>query len=769
MKNIKVKNIEKFERKSIKLKAKLSPLLEELRKIEAEKIKVEERIKSLTQSIEDNKNVLELLKGKEEIIDYDKELKQVELKLIESFKKEKSLNNRIADLDKKIMKIREKLSLLRHSVGSSRINPVDVFLTDLVKDNKIEGFYGRVIDLIEFEEKFAYAIEAAAGSRLTYYVVENLDVAKKAIDYIKKAKLGRATFIPLQELKTQKPEKTNELLARNVVSLTVSLPNMEKLLDFVFSSTIIVDNFSKAKKLIGKHRIVTLDGELFEKTAVVSGGKGKGTIVAKKAIESLEKEMEETTQKRKDLISELSSLREQNSNLRSRKTYLENKKKETESLLKEMKKKEEKKKEIELYINKAKGELLKLKERLNELNIREGKLKPEINSLQEEIKREEELEERVFGKELSEREEQIKKKITAEENIKNIEEKLEEVKKKKVEIAKQTKSLIEKLEIENAELRKLEDAYRILSSEIVQLEEEFAKKEEEIKALVEKSREIEEKLRELSQKEKLIREGLRSAENVLNKIEVEKASLTTREEDLNEEFSKYESFVEVEGEEEKLKEELNSLEKELNEMGDINFAAKDLYYKLYDEVGEIKEKLDRLKIEKDKIIELIAEIDERKKQSFFSHLEKINKYFKELFKNITNFGEGSLYLDNPENPFESGLQMKLIRGNSEIPLESLSGGEQTIMALLFIFALQRANPSPLYVLDEVDAALDKLNSKRLAELLQNFSKESQMIVISHNDIVIGSADTIIGITKRDNVSKAVQIKAEDIKGKTNKN
>ena len=105
--------------------------------------------------------------------------------------------------------------------------------------------------------------------------------------------------------------------------------------------------------------------------------------------------------------------------------------------------------------------------------------------------------------------------------------------------------------------------------------------------------------------------------------------------------------------------------------------------------------------------------------------------------------------------------MKLTRNGKLIPMESLSGGEQTIMALLFIFALQYTKPSPFYVLDEIDAALDKLNSQRMAELIRNLSKTSQFIVVSHNDYVISKADVIVGIAKYKGSSKVSHLTLEE--------
>ena len=376
--------------------------------------------------------------------------------------------------------------------------------------------------------------------------------------------------------------------------------------------------------------------------------------------------------------------------------------------------------------------------------------------MEEELREALALEEKIFGEEMEEREKLIKKKVSLEERIKSLNEKLNALgEERKKSYDKLVKLRQEKAEISKAKTS-FEDELRILDAEITQLEDEFALKEEEIRELMRKSKVVEEKIRQLSKEEAALKESISKLEKALAKVDVEMAEVSTRLSSLKEELAKYE-YVIIEGDEATLSEELRRLEKELAEMGNINFAAKELYYRVYDEVGEIKEKLEKLKVEKDKIIELMAEIDEKKKYSFMSYFNAVNRHFKSLSAHIRGFGEAYLELENKEEPLEGGLTIKVIREGKEIPLESLSGGEQTLLALMFIFALQFAKPSPIYVLDEIDAALDKLNAQRMGELIKSLSRKSQFIVISHNDITISHADAAIGISKVQSTSKAVHL------------
>ena len=131
----------------------------------------------------------------------------------------------------------------------------------------------------------------------------------------------------------------------------------------------------------------------------------------------------------------------------------------------------------------------------------------------------------------------------------------------------------------------------------------------------------------------------------------------------------------------------------------------------------------------------------------------------EIFAQLTSKGEASLELENPEKPFEEGMDIKVrITGNKFLDIRSLSGGEKTLTALAFIFAIQEHSPSPFYLLDEVDAALDKHNAEKLAKLVAAYCKRAQYIVISHNDSVISNADCLYGVSMNEHgISKVTTL------------
>ena len=156
---------------------------------------------------------------------------------------------------------------------------------------------------------------------------------------------------------------------------------------------------------------------------------------------------------------------------------------------------------------------------------------------------------------------------------------------------------------------------------------------------------------------------------------------------------------------------------------------------------------------------MIEEIEQKKTGLFLETFNNLNDNFKSIFSNLSTKGNAHLELENPDNPLTTGIDIKVkVIGNKYLDIKSLSGGEKTLTALAFIFAIQEFKPAHFYLLDEVDAALDKANSELLSGLVSKYSSKAQYILISHNDGVINKADQIYGITMQDGVSKVVSLK-----------
>ena len=175
----------------------------------------------------------------------------------------------------------------------------------------------------------------------------------------------------------------------------------------------------------------------------------------------------------------------------------------------------------------------------------------------------------------------------------------------------------------------------------------------------------------------------------------------------------------------------------------------------------IKEKADIIEKEKQGVLKIIHEIDIKKKKTFLKTLTELNEIFSRNFSQISIKGQVYLELENKQNPFEEGfgVQIVLKTGHGKyFDVKSLSGGEQTLVALSLIFAIQELNPYCFYILDEIDAALDKRNSERLAGLLKKYMQKGQYIVITHNDEIITNASNLYGVSMHEGISKIVSLK-----------
>jgi len=185
----------------------------------------------------------------------------------------------------------------------------------------------------------------------------------------------------------------------------------------------------------------------------------------------------------------------------------------------------------------------------------------------------------------------------------------------------------------------------------------------------------------------------------------------------------------------------------------------EVYENIETEYKQLVEKRDKLLSEKQDVILMMQEIESKKKDIFMKCYKEIDRNFQKIFSHLTTKAEATLSLENIENPLEGGMDILVkLPGNKILDLKSLSGGEKTLTALAFIFAVQEHQPSSFYLLDEVDAALDKRNSEMLARLIEKYSEKAQYIVISHNDAIITGAENIYGVSMQEGISKVISLK-----------
>ncbi len=245
-------------------------------------------------------------------------------------------------------------------------------------------------------------------------------------------------------------------------------------------------------------------------------------------------------------------------------------------------------------------------------------------------------------------------------------------------------------------------------------------------------------------------------QNDINRYEIEKSTIEANLKNAQIEMSQF-------GEMEYIDDDASSLDKfyrktvdELNAMGPVNMKAIEEYEFFKNKFDEYKQKYEKITSEKAAVMSMIDTIEAKRMEVFYDCLKTVGMHFSNLFKLMTS-GEGSLDLEDPSK-LESGLMIQATpQGKRMLNIDSMSGGEKTLTALAFLFAIQHYKPAPFYVLDEVDAALDKENSKKIADLIKTLSKDEQFIMITHNDQTIKYGDRVYGMTMDRGESKILGI------------
>lgn len=330
---------------------------------------------------------------------------------------------------------------------------------------------------------------------------------------------------------------------------------------------------------------------------------------------------------------------------------------------------------------------------------------------------------------------------------------------------KERKSLFEAGEIKKYQTQKeqLEDGAAKIDEELIGLEKHLRSlQSEEEKGSTEltdteKHREqISKEMQSTKEKRKHVYEKRLIIQSDINRLKIQKARLEAELDNLKLEFSNYKKETLLEEKIEDLERKLRETFAAIQKLGPINMKAVEEFAQQNTVYNELKERVDKLSSERDKILYIMIDIESRRKETFSKTLSAVSEQFKTVFHDLTG-GEADLHLE--EDSLDSGLVIEASpAGKRLLNIDSMSGGEKTLVALAFLFAIQRFRPAPFYILDEVDAALDKPNSRKIVDLVKKYAEGAQFIIISHNDTTIQQADCVYGVSMENGESKLVGIK-----------
>ena len=774
----------------------------------AEKMDLEDEFNKISQE----KKAYEMQKSEKEKQKFEREQK------IQKFnEKIDVLRKEYSEINKKKNEASYKLEnfKVRQEAIANAIEKNETFNQSVkhILNEKIDGVIGAFINLIDVPAGFEEAVQTLSGGMFRDIVVKDSEIGKRCIELLKRKKLGRASFLPVENIRVSKMNEDLPIIekifpkndsqnkmsqeeiqnvvsntkgengiidfARNIVKVDAKFvnKNIEKVIQFVYGNSVVVENLEVGTQLLKKgfnDRIVTLEGDIITSRGRMTGGhsfKGKDEILErKKELKYLKGEIEGN----KDNFDKFE-------------------KKLSEVVLEIEKIRKEEEEEEKLFEN-FKNDYQSFNQSYDDFNIRFSRKQREINTLNYEISE--------SGKFILEKETKIKENL---ELIQNIEKCIKENNLKMENLNKELKKLenidesIQKLNVadkeyevlkvrtdnnknrfgeieadykkllkEKAELIEFEKRKDLLGSELMDkisnMKSEIGEEEKNRENIFDKIQGIEKEIQEIEGSERKLIAEIKGIEmNILKyKNEYEKIieKITRNNSELefqtsefreleNDEILNDEEYFEIASEEELIeaKRKLALDEKDRMNIGAVNMGSIEEYEhenKRYQNI--VAQKKDLLE-SRESLLGFIREIEEEVTSKFFMAYNQINENFRYMCETILNGAKGMLKMTDPDNLLTTGLELSVkYKNKPEQTLLLLSGGEKSMLAVSFIMAIFMFKPSPFTFFDEIEAALDEKNTKKIVELLHQFINKSQFILITHNKETMKGSHRLYGVT-----------------------
>ncbi|MDD2973340.1 MAG: chromosome segregation protein SMC [Lachnospiraceae bacterium] len=661
-----------------------------------------------------------------------------------------------------------------------------------------KGLIGVVADIIKVEKKYETAIETALGGNIQNIVTEDERTAKEMIQFLKKNKFGRATFLPLTSITRPQEFKTPEVLKEEgVIGLADSLVNLDakyqNVAKAMLGRIVIVDHIDHAIRIARKYdhgiRMVTLEGELFVPGGAISGGAFKNNsnlLGRRRELEELDGKVKKHLKEIDVLLEEIEDIKKRRNQLRidveDTKTRLqeqfiqqntarlnvikaEERRDETNQGFDELKKEEE---EIETQILEITANKNHILQDLKESEELEKNLEKEINEYQKTLEEQRVIEMEQTAK-VNEFDMEVEKKLQKQDfqqqNVNRIDGELLRSQNELQEIQVGLQQNKESVEQKTQNIEEIEKT--ILASNTSQgesetkMREEIARKEElsnKQKDFFKSREEISDRISALdkevyrlnSQKEKL-EESIESQINYMwDEYEITLSDAASMR---NEELSDLSV----------MKREIGELKDQIRKLGDVNVNAIEDYKNLMERYEFLKTQHDDLIQAEETLTKIIEELDTAMRKQFQEKFQQISVEFDKVFKEMFGGGKGTLELMEDEDILEAGIRIIAQPPGKKLQnMMQLSGGEKALTAIALLFAIQNLKPSPFCLLDEIEAALDESNVTRYAKYLHKLTKHTQFIVITHRRGTMEAADRLYGITMQEKgVSALVSVNLID--------
>lgn len=721
--------------------------------------------------------------------DYQTSAKEQEEQKVSYQAQQSQLFDRLDSLKNKQARAQSLENILRnHSNFYAGVKSV------LQEKDRLGGIIGAVSEHLTFDVHYQTALEIALGASSQHIIVEDENAATKAIDFLKRNRSGRATFLPLTTIKARTISSQNQdaiAASPGFLGMADELVSFDKRLEAIFknllATTAIFDTVeharAAARQVRYQVRMVALDGTELRTGGSYAGGVNRqnNSIFIKPELEQLQKEVAEEEASLRSEEESLKTLQDEMAVLTERleaiKSQGEQARIQEQGLYLAYQQTNQQVEELET--------LLKLQE--EELNrLSEGDWQADKEKCQERLAT-------IAGEKqnLETEIEEIKSNKNAiQERYQNLQEQVSQARLLKSELQGQKRyevTDIERLgkELDNLDIEQ-EEIQRLLQEKVDNLEKVdtdlLSQQTEEAKTqktniqqgLIRKQFElddIEGQLDDIAshldqarqQNEELIRKQTRAEakkEKVSERLRYLQAQLTDQYQ------ISYTEALEKAHELEDLtlaEQEVKDLEKAIRSLGPVNLDAIDQYEEVHNRLDFLNSQRDDILSAKNLLLETITEMNDEVKERFKSTFEAIRESFKVTFRQMFGGGQADLILTEGDL-LTAGVEISVQPPGKKIQsLNLMSGGEKALSALALLFSIIRVKTIPFVILDEVEAALDEANVKRFGDYLNRFDKDSQFIVVTHRKGTMAAADSIYGVTMQESgVSKIVSVKLKDL-------
>jgi chromosome segregation protein len=758
----------------------IETLLQTIEPQRTEQVRLQERVSQLTQQIADLTETLRSLTAQmatltapteasphaEQVQTLALALTAAEQELRLQQETQQRLRQEQRDKQRELDKLEAQAQALQESQGTQA--------TQVLLDSGHPGIYGLVAHLGRVDPRFALALEIAAGARLGYLVVEDDQVASQGIALLKQRRAGRATFLPLNAIRVPKINRIADWqrpdgLIDYAVDLIDCDRRYQKVFEFVFGNTAVFESLEAARSHLGQLRMVTLEGDLLETSGAMTGGSLSkqrgylhfGTVEARDSEEAIalrqrlseiddiltrcDQRITAATQAVKEATDALIEARQ-----RHREHELETAQKQ-----KQLQQWQQQRAEGETRLAQFQQELTATQSRLQELALYLPDQEATLQTQREALAT---LEESQTHSEWQQAQAEVQQ---LEQQLSNRQALVQAAERRVQHFQAQRERTVIAIQQHQTQLTTYQQQQTAQEHQQQQLQAQQTHIQQTIQAIKQELSALDATLAvakgdrdraegqlrdQQTQKQQAEWQRQKSTETRMERqqhLTTLGTALAAQEAELPDPLPEVPDDIDLET----VQKQMRSLQRRLEALEPVNMLALEEYHQTQSRLEDLSQKLTTLQEERTELLLRIENFTTLRQQAFQEAFDAVNQNFSEIFAQLSD-GDGYLQLDDPQRPFNGGLNLVAHpKGKPVRRLASMSGGEKSLTALSFIFALQRYRPSPFYAFDEVDMFLDGANVERLSNMIKQQAQQAQFIVVSLRRPMIEAAQRTIGVTQ----------------------